>query len=69
VSDLPKPDADWSEARPREIPHPTAYPAGMAFGTTLLFWGFITSPVLVGIGLVVMTVSLAGWIGEMRHER
>ena len=63
-----KPDDDWSDALPREIPHPTAYPAGMAFGITLLIWGLVTSIVLVGVGLTVMVASLAGWIGEMRHE-
>jgi len=65
---LAKPDKDWNEAQPRTIPHPTAWPAGMAFGTTIFFWGLITSPVLLGIGLLVMAASLAGWIEEMRHE-
>ena len=59
---------DWNEAQPRTIPHPTAWPAGMAFGTTLFFWGLVASVVLVCVGLTVMAVSLGGWIGEMRHE-
>ncbi len=63
------PDKDWSDARPEIIPHPTAWPAGMAFGTTLFIWGFVTSIVLVLVGLTVMAVSLVGWIGEIRHER
>ncbi len=58
----------WSDARPEAIPRSTAWPAGMAFGITLLIWGFVTSLVLILVGLVVMGVSLAGWIGEMRHE-
>ena len=64
-----KPRDDWNEAQPRTIPHPTAWPAGMAFGTTLFFWGLVTSVVLVVVGLTVMTASLVGWIGEMRHEK
>jgi hypothetical protein len=63
------PNADWGDARPEIIPNPTAWPAGMAFGITLFIWGFVTSMVLIIVGLTVMTVSLVGWIGEMRHER
>lgn len=59
---------DWNEAQPRTIPQPTAWPAGLAFGTTLFFWGLVTSLVLVFVGLAVMATSLAGWIGEMRDE-
>jgi hypothetical protein len=40
----------------------------MAFGITLLFWGLITSIVLVVVGLGVIVVSLNGWIGEIRGE-
>ena len=58
----------WSEAWPTEIPRPTFYPAAMAFGVTLLLWGFITSPVLLAVGGIVLLVALAGWIGEIRHE-
>jgi hypothetical protein len=68
MSDL-EPGPDWSDARPRTIPQPTAWPAGMAFGVTLLIWGFVTSLVLVAMGLAVVTASLVGWIGEIRHEQ
>jgi ABC-type sulfate transport system permease subunit len=40
----------------------------MALGTTLFAWGFVTSPVVLGLGLVLLTLSLGGWIGEIRHE-
>jgi hypothetical protein len=65
VSDVDK--KDWSVARPERIPPPTFAPAAMAFGTTLFMWGFLTSPVLIAVGLTVITVSLASWIGEIRH--
>jgi hypothetical protein len=69
MSECPKIGSDWSAARPEVIPRPTAWPAGMAFGTTFLMWGLVTSIVLIVVGLVVVVVSLIGWIGEMRHEQ
>ena len=51
------------------IPRPTYSPAAMAFGLTLFFWGLVTSPVVLGVGLLVVVVALIGWIGEMRHEQ
>jgi hypothetical protein len=68
-SDTPaaRADADWGRPRPEEIPRPTHLPAAMAFGLTLFFWGLVTSPVVLGAGLVVVVVTLIGWVGEMRH--
>ena len=60
--------SDWSPARPEIIPRPTFWPAGLAFGITFLMWGMLTSFVLTLVGLAVFTVSLVGWIGELRHE-
>jgi hypothetical protein len=40
----------------------------MAFGITFTFWGLITSPVVLIAGCLSLAVSLAGWIGELRHE-
>jgi hypothetical protein len=64
----PRSRKDWGIPRPEVIPRPTYFPAAMAFGLTLLLWGVVTSPVVLGVGLVVVVVSLIGWIGEMRHE-
>lgn len=50
------------------LARPTYWPAGIAFGITLLAWGTITSFVLIGAGLAVFVVSLIGWIGELRDE-
>ena len=50
------------------IPRPTYFPAAMAFGITFSLWGLVTSPVVLVVGLVVVAVSLMGWIGELRHE-
>jgi hypothetical protein len=61
--------ADWSTPRPAVIPRATYFPAAMAFGLTFVLWGIVTSPVVLVVGLLVVVVSLAGWIQEMRHEQ
>ncbi len=68
VSANPDARADWGDPRPALIPKPSFWPMGLAFGTTLLFWGLVTSMVLILVGLAVVVTSLTGWIGEMRHE-
>lgn len=60
--------ADWSAARPEIISRSTSWPVAMAFGITFLLWGLIASPVVIAAGGVALFVSLAGWIGEIRHE-
>ena len=66
---LPPVDSGWSEPRPKVTPRATYWPAAMAFGITFLLWGLITSPVLLIAGGIFFVTSLAGWIGELRHER
>jgi hypothetical protein len=54
---------------PEIIPHSTYWPLALAFGTTLLLWGFLTSLILSGVGILCMAVSLAGWIEEINNEK
>jgi hypothetical protein len=63
----PDAHAGWGVPLPAEIPRPTYLPAVMAFGLTFFLWGFVSSPVVLGIGLLVTVVALVGWIGEMQH--
>ena len=63
-----EPRAGWSKPRPDLIPRATAWPAAMALGVTFLAWGLITSPVVLGVGLLLLTIALFGWIAEIRHE-
>jgi hypothetical protein len=61
--------AGW-EPLPREhLPQPTYFPAGLAMGTTFIFWGVITSGVIFLVGIGLFIAALAGWITEIRHER
>lgn len=59
---------DWSLPKPEVLTKPSWWPAALAMGATLFFWGLITSIIVLIVGLVVSTISLAGWIGEIRHE-
>jgi hypothetical protein len=54
---------------PEIIPDSTFWPLALAFGTTLLLWGFLTSLILSGVGILCMAISLAGWIGEINNEK
>jgi hypothetical protein len=58
----------WSVPKPAVIPRPTPWPPALALAIALLGWGLLASPVLLGVGVVLFTVSLAGWIGDLRHE-
>jgi hypothetical protein len=58
----------WISLPPEKMPEPTFWPAGLALGTVLLLWGLVTSLILIAAGLTLLAFSLAGWLGEMRHE-
>src|SRR3954453_2793930 len=46
----------WGWAKPEHIPAVTYWPAALALGITLLFWGLITSFLLAIIGLIVFGI-------------
>lgn len=59
----------WHQLRPERLPRPNFFPAGLAMGTTFMFWGLITSWVIIVVGIALFTASLAGWIYEILRER
>ncbi len=59
----------WSRPKPEMLAEPTWWPAALALGATLLAWGLVTSFIVVILGAVVFVTSLAGWIGDIRHEQ
>ncbi len=63
----PSGDGEWTEPTMEHVPRATYWPAVMAMGTVLMFWGVATMVAvsLVGFGLFVL--SLIGWIREMYH--
>ncbi len=50
------------------LPKPTVWPAILASGVTFAAAGAITSPVLIVFGILLVIVSLAGWIAELTRE-
>jgi hypothetical protein len=62
------PQKNWNHPKPETLATPTWYPAALAFGATLFTWGLVSSLIISGIGIVVSVFSIAGWIGEIRHE-
>jgi hypothetical protein len=60
---------EWEPLPPEHLPRPTYFPAGLAMGIAFLFWGLITSWVIIVVGLALFIASLAGWITEIRYER
>jgi hypothetical protein len=52
-----------------EMPAPTAWPIVLAFGTTLLFGGLVTSASLSILGAVLMIAGCVGWFRDvLPHE-
>jgi hypothetical protein len=52
-----------------EVPAPTAWPIVLAFGTTLLFAGLVTSASVSVLGAVLMVASSIGWFRDvLPHE-
>lgn len=56
------------KAQPEELPPPTYWPFFLAFSVVLLFWGILTTWFITGIGLIVFSISLTGWIKEIYKE-
>ena len=60
---------NWESLPPESLPRPNFFPAGLAMGTTFIFWGPITSWVIIAVGTALFAASLAGWIYEILRER
>ncbi|GJM16171.1 MAG: hypothetical protein DHS20C13_14980 [Thermodesulfobacteriota bacterium] len=67
----------WHRPLPEHLPKAGYWPAIMALGITFMLWGLAvgfneivsTIVILVLIGLILFSLALAGWIGDLRNER
>jgi len=56
-------DILWSKPRPQNVPAPTYAPAVVALAIVCLLWGLITTYLISLLGLVLLGIGLADWIG------
>jgi len=59
----------WPRLASEHLPPPTFWPAGLALAIAFIFWGLITSWVVFAVGVLQFTLSLVGWIADIRHEQ
>jgi hypothetical protein len=65
----PSGDRDaWADPLPETVPAPTYWPAVLALGVMGLFFGVLTSPIVLAMGLCVFAVAVCNWIGELLDE-
>ncbi|HMA35208.1 MAG TPA: hypothetical protein VKY74_12130 [Chloroflexia bacterium] len=57
----------WHRPRPARLPPPSYWPTVLALGVMFLFWGLVSSLIVSGVGLVLLGIGLAGWVGELRR--
>ena len=60
--------AGWVPLPSGRLVRPTYWPAGLGLGITFIFWGVVTSWVVLVAGLGLCAACLAGWIKELCHE-
>jgi len=58
---------DWEALPAAHLPRPTYWPVVLAVGILFLAWGIVTTIAISVIGLLLLALSLGGWIGELRH--
>jgi hypothetical protein len=62
------PEKDWEKARPEILPKPTYWPFFLAMGLAFIFWGLLTTLVVLTAGGLIFITALIGWINQIRHE-
>jgi len=67
----------WHKPLPEHLPKAGYWPAIMALGIAFMLWGLavgfneVVSTIIILdlIGLILFTLALVGWIGDLRDER
>ena len=68
VNPHPETPLEWQTPQPQRIPRATYAPAVLGLGITFVFWGFLTTLYISGVGLLLCAMALTQWIGELRRE-
>lgn len=53
---------------PEDLPTPTFWPIVLSLGVIFFFWGFLTSIFIWAVGIILIGIAVAGWIGEFKDE-
>lgn len=61
--------AGWKKPLPEKLPRPTYWPAMLALGIIMTLLGPVSSLGVSAVGLALIVTALAGWIGEIVHEK
>jgi hypothetical protein len=64
---IPPGKEGWIELH-EELPRPTYWPITMAVAITLIAFGIVNALLIIIIGVILLIVSLVGWIGDVRDE-
>ena len=62
------PESTWEKAKPEILPKPTYWPFFLAMGLVFIFWGLLTTWVILVTGAIIFVISLIGWINILRYE-
>jgi hypothetical protein len=62
------PQPDWEKAKPEILPEPTYWPFFLAMGLAFIFWGLLTTWLILLAGAFIFSIALTGWINQLRHE-
>jgi len=57
----------WNAPRPGTVPRRTLWPAAAALGMVLTLWGVVTVYLVAAVGIALLSVSVLGWIEELRR--
>ncbi len=61
------PDYEPQPSVPREIPEQTYWPVVTALGLFFFFLGIVTTWIISIVGVAILGVAFAGWIGDLNH--
>ena len=61
-------DIPWQEASPSRLPEPTYWPFFLSMGLVFIFWGLLTTWVILTAGFLIFTIALIGWIKNLVDE-
>jgi len=60
---------NWRELESEPMPKPSGVPFFTALGLTLLFWGLISSKVILSFGFLLFALGLAFWVREINPAK